>query len=190
MQQCNNIVNWEQGRVQYIEACLRAKDDPAKALNPLSQGFTAALYLIQYYFYGVDALLMMFWSMALVASVWLWRPRALQPYENMIGLTSKAAAFIIPAIFEGLRNLNLSYGAKFVVVNFPMLFSLTFSSICIVLILIKYVSSRLGLGGYATSTAPTSSDGLRPSHNRWARLSARVDPWLIVRFSIASILLM
>lgn len=189
MQQCNNIANFEQGRLDYIEVAQRTVDEPAVALGPLSKGLNSATYLIVYYLYSVDALLIMFWSIALVASVWLWRPRALQPYENMMGLASKAAAFIVPAIFEGLRQIHLSFGATFVLVNFVLLFSLSVSSACIVLILIKYLSSRLGFGGYATGTVPISAGGIRATNNRWTRLSARVDPWLIVRFSIASILL-
>lgn len=43
-------------------------------------------------------------AVALVVSVWNWRPRQLQGHETWVGATSKIAALVLPALIIGLRK--------------------------------------------------------------------------------------
>ncbi|GAB7349231.1 hypothetical protein MBLNU459_g8394t1 [Dothideomycetes sp. NU459] len=192
MQQCNNLANWYQLRRDFIDASRAAKLNPSLALGALSVGFNAALYWIEYYLYGVDALLLMFWAVALVFSVWEFQPAILHNRERMFGIVSKLAAFLLPVIFVGLHNVHTTgFISTFVLVNFVVLLGLAFSVICIILILAKYLWTRMGVVSFGTaSLSLRPNDSFEQSlSSRWARLSARVDPWFIVRFTIASVLL-
>lgn len=71
--------------------------------------------------------------------------------------------------------------------------SFTFGAICVILILVKYIRTRMGFRSYASGSVtieeiPTTANSGRTSRKR-SRLNVRVDPWLVVRFTIAFFIL-
>lgn len=66
IQQCNYMANWHDLRVQQYEQSVIVKGNPALALGPLSRGFNAVLFWTILYFYNVDSITMLFWSVDLL----------------------------------------------------------------------------------------------------------------------------
>ncbi|KAJ9620157.1 hypothetical protein H2203_007922 [Taxawa tesnikishii (nom. ined.)] len=138
--------------------------------------------------------------MALVKLMYNINAKAVQGAEQWIGLGSKIFAFVGPAVVTGLRTLpeaRRNLAAALVLANVFLVSSLAIGTVCMALILIKYLRSRKEFGstsGYGTGTGTgampsggvaTSRSGIR------AMISGRmrIDRWLILRFSIAFLVL-
>ncbi|KEQ99958.1 hypothetical protein AUEXF2481DRAFT_206359 [Aureobasidium subglaciale EXF-2481] len=202
IQQCNYIANWHDLRVQQYEQSITVKGNPALALGPLSKGFNAVLFWTILYFYNVDSVTMLFWAIALVFSVWNIRPRWLQRWQKHISWASKILAIVLPAIFSALRKgfqVNAGFIGTLILMNLLMLVSFAFGALCVILILFKYLRAKIGFDSYASASASKSYAGgsVVPGETATARegrtvrrgLRARVDGWLVVRFSIAFLIL-
>ncbi|KAI4758574.1 hypothetical protein E4T52_09268 [Aureobasidium sp. EXF-3400] len=202
IQQCNYMANWHDLRIQQYEQSIIVKGNPALALGPLSRGFNAVLFWTILYFYNVDSITMLFWAIALVFSVWNIRPRWLQRWEGTISWTSKILAVVLPALFSALRKgfqVNAGFIGTLILMNLLMLVSFAFGAICVILILFKYLRAKIGFDSYASASvsksyAAGSVAAVESTTGRAGRaapkgLRARVDGWLVVRFSIAFLIL-
>ncbi|KAG9789075.1 oligopeptide transporter-like protein, partial [Aureobasidium melanogenum] len=202
LQQCNYIANWHDLRIQQYEQSIIVKGNPALALGPLSRGFNAVLFWTILYFYNVDSITMLFWAIALVFSVWNIRPRWLQRWQGVISWVSKVLAVVLPAIFSALRKgfqVNAGFIGTLILMNLLMLVSFAFGAICVILILFKYLRAKIGFDSYASASASKSYAAgsvaaVETTTSRVGRsapkgLRARVDGWLVVRFTIAFLIL-
>ena len=80
-----------------------------------------------------------------------------------------------------------------------VLVSFAFGAICVILILFKYLRAKIGFDSYASASASKSyaagsvaaieSTTGRVGRSAARGLRARVDGWLVVRFSIAFLIL-
>ncbi|KAG9854753.1 oligopeptide transporter-like protein, partial [Aureobasidium melanogenum] len=202
IQQCNYIANWHDLRVQQYEQSIIVKGNPALALGPLSRGFNAVLFWTILYFYNVDSITMLFWAIALVFSVWNIRPRWLQRWQGVISWVSKVLAVVLPAIFSALRKgfqVNAGFIGTLILMNLLMLVSFAFGAVCVILILFKYLRAKIGFDSYASASASKSYAAgsvaaVETTTSRVGRsaprgLRTRVDGWLVVRFTIAFLIL-
>ncbi|KAH0334252.1 oligopeptide transporter-like protein, partial [Aureobasidium melanogenum] len=202
IQQCNYIANWHDLRIQQYEQSIIVKGNPALALGPLSRGFNAVLFWTILYFYNVDSITMLFWAIALVFSVWNIRPRWLQRWQGVISWVSKVLAVVLPAIFSALRKgfqVNAGFIGTLILMNLLMLVSFAFGAVCVILILFKYLRAKIGFDSYASASASKSYAAgsvaaVETTTSRVGRpaprgLRTRVDGWLVVRFTIAFLIL-
>ncbi|KAI4730443.1 hypothetical protein E4T49_01755 [Aureobasidium sp. EXF-10728] len=202
IQQCNYIANWHDLRVQQYEQSIIVKGNPALALGPLSRGFNAVLFWTILYFYNVDSVTMLFWAIALVFSVWNIRPRWIQRWQGVISWISKVLAVVLPAIFSALRKgfqVNAGFIGTLILMNLLMLVSFAVGALCVILILFKYLRAKMGFDSYASASASKSyamgsvaaveSTTGRAGRSAPKGLRARVDGWLVVRFTIAFLIL-
>ncbi|GAB7353428.1 hypothetical protein MBLNU459_g3898t1 [Dothideomycetes sp. NU459] len=174
------------------ETSLAAHSRPSLAFGPLSHGFNRILFWMVLYFYNVDAMLMLFWAIALTFGVWDWRIRSLDNHRETIGLVSKAAAFVLPVLqITGLHKayqIDASIATSIVLLNLLSLTSFAIGTVCITLIMFKYMRSRFGVSSYASGSTPSGGQStITTSRSRRGlpKLTMRVDPWLVVRFTIA-----
>ncbi|KAG8631065.1 hypothetical protein KVT40_000205 [Elsinoe batatas] len=196
-QQIFYMVHWAQSRQEAFEASIAAAKNPALALGPLSKGFSSVTCWIQVFFFNVDALLMLFWAVALTVSVWDWRIKGLYNHYHKIGLVSKVAAFVLPALVASLRastKISIRFGPGFFLTSCLLLLSFTFGAVAVTLILVKYVRTRLGFSSYASGSVeigeiPSTNDSRAVSRGGHSRVKVRVDPWLVLRFTIAFVIL-
>ncbi|THY31744.1 hypothetical protein D6D00_02094 [Aureobasidium pullulans] len=200
VQQCNYIANWHDLRIQQYEQSIIVKGNPALALGPLSRGFNAVLFWTILYFYNVDSVTMLFWAIALVFSVWNIRPRWLQRWQSHISWASKVLAIVLPALFSALRKgfqVNAGFIGTLILMNLLMLVSFAVGAICVILILFKYLRAKIGFDSYASASKSYPAGSVvkgdattsRIGHSGPKGLKARVDGWLVVRFSIAFLIL-
>ncbi|KAF4551303.1 Hypothetical protein D9617_14g077600 [Elsinoe fawcettii] len=197
IQQAYYMADWARSRQEAFEASVAAARNPALALGPLSRGFSSVTYWIQVFFFNVDALLMLFWAVALTFNVWDWRIKGLYNHHQTIGLISKIAAFILPALVASLRastKISIQFGPGFFLTSCLLLISFTFGAVAVTLILVKYIRTRLGFSSYASGSVeigelPSTTNSRGGSRAARSRLKVRVDPWLVLRFSIAFVIL-
>ncbi|PNS19276.1 hypothetical protein CAC42_2453 [Sphaceloma murrayae] len=197
VQQCYYLTDWSTGRLAAFRASVAAAKNPALALGPLSRGFGSVTYWVQVFFFNVDALLMLFWAVALTFNVWDWRIKGIYSHHAKIGIASKIAAFVLPALVASLRastRISVQFGPGFFLTSCLLFISFTFGAICVTLILAKYIRTRMGFTSYASGSmiddipSTANSNGRMGSRQR-SRLKVRVDPWLVLRFTIAFFIL-
>lgn len=74
-----------------------------------------------------------------------------------------------------------------------MLSSFAIGTICVILILVKYLKTRFGIGSRIedprANPAEQSAIGRVQTSSKLANLKMRIDPWLIARFGMAFLIL-
>ncbi|KAI0133291.1 hypothetical protein F4776DRAFT_664053 [Hypoxylon sp. NC0597] len=152
----------------------------------------------KYYTYNVEAMLTLFWAIALTHTVFklvdLTNFRHIRHRTNKV---AKAVGVILPAILMSLLRLNAvqsSQAAFLVLANFNIMISLTVGSILLIAILIKYVYTRHQLVSwnarylFSRRSQETGGEIINVLDRGDGRQSI-YDRWLVLRFSIAFVVL-
>lgn len=203
-------VDWRNQQINSYKAALAATEQPDLALGPQSLGFARVLYWIQIFLCNSSGLIVGFWAVALAMKAWAVHIPALHRHQQRISVGSKVLAYVASALTAILRAtvhthlpVHLTVFLNFMASKYSigtyfrathpdkMLVFVSFSagSISIILILIKYLLTRIDFrrirSGFTTQTH-AQTNGTNTS--RRSKKGFLIDPWLVWRFSIACIL--
>ncbi|KAF4542297.1 Glycoside hydrolase protein [Lasiodiplodia theobromae] len=143
--------------------------------------------------YNVDALLVLFWSIALFIGTWDIRMKTSS--KKIMSAVFKTSAIVLPIAMcvvcsnDAIQQIPVAYLVLF---NFIMAICLTTGSLLVIVVLLKYLQSRnLFTRFFPRSTGKSPSlGGGTMSSVATTRTQTGTDKWLIVRFSIIMICLL
>ncbi|KAI1639134.1 hypothetical protein F4809DRAFT_648771 [Biscogniauxia mediterranea] len=197
-QQIHTIVWWRDVKMEQYEHAIMNLGSLEIAIAGPSAGIDLVLFYIQFYSYNVESMLAFFWTGALTQSVFqftdLAKFRSIRHKGNLI---AKTIAILMPILFVGLLRLDVvqsSYPAFLVLANVIVVASLTLGSMFLAVILVKYIYTRRRfLPWNVRCPCSRGSEGL--GHSTICSISQShhcsniYDRWLIIRFTIAFVLL-
>ncbi|OTB00825.1 hypothetical protein M426DRAFT_226894 [Hypoxylon sp. CI-4A] len=198
IQQIHTLVWWRDVKVQQYEYTLANVGTPEIAIAGPSVGLDLVLFYIQYYTYNVEAMATLFWAIALTHTVFkLIDLSSFKRIRHRTNQMTKAVAVILPAILMGLLRLNAvqsSQAGFLVLANFNIMISLTFGSILLIAILLKYIYTRHRLvswnARYIFSRRSQEPGGeILSVLDRGDGRQSIYDRWLVLRFSIGFVVL-
>ncbi|KLU86129.1 hypothetical protein MAPG_05148 [Magnaporthiopsis poae ATCC 64411] len=194
IQQFHSIIDWRDIMLAKFERILADPQDPELIISGAAEGFDLILFYIQFYSYNAMAMMTLFWAFELAASVFKWR----DPRGKRTSLYYKATAFTLPAIIMGilrLRAVLLSRTLYSLLANIIIAVSLSTVVVVLLVILSKYIRTRMAFlswhVGYGGISSPMP-EADNPDHALCAAIVPRQsihDSWLMVRFTIASLVL-
>ncbi|KAI0472287.1 hypothetical protein F4859DRAFT_483667 [Xylaria cf. heliscus] len=190
-QQLHTIVSWDEIKTAQFHYVHEHVGSPELAIAGPSYGLDLVLFYIQYYCYNVEGFLTLFWAFALAFSIYCpsESPQC-QQIRRRRGRVSKAAAFLLPAIFISFLQLPVvrsSTPAFITLADFSLASSLSLGSILVVVILVKYIQTRRKLHRWTVRyplTRDANDNGGADGRDLDSEDSI-YDGWLIVRFAIA-----
>ncbi|KAI5925900.1 hypothetical protein F4810DRAFT_699812 [Camillea tinctor] len=197
-QQIHTIVWWRDVKVEQYEYAIMNLGSPEIAIAGQSVGVDLVLFYIQFYAYNVESMLVFFWAGALTQSVFQYTDlEKFKSIRHRSNLIAKILAILVPVLFVSLLRLDSvqnSYAAFLVLANVTMVVSLTLGSTLLVVILVKYIYTRRRFLSW-NICCPCSRNSQRGGHTTICSISQSnrccniYDRWLVVRFTIAFILL-
>lgn len=143
-------------------------------------------------------------ALSLTFTVWHWR-LPLKNHDRIaaaLGPLSKTVAFVVPAVQTAIRyylRYRMSVKSTFIVANILFILSFTLGAACMLCIIIKYLRTRRKsellatyLEGPFDSLASHTFDpaGDQPHTRQRSKLRVNVDPLLLLRFTIAFVILL
>ncbi|OTA57962.1 hypothetical protein K449DRAFT_374214 [Hypoxylon sp. EC38] len=216
IQQFHTFIWWRDVKIEQYEYIAKHLGSPEIAIAGPSVGLDLVLFYIrksqkaqtaihssltmvlEYYTYNVEAMLTLFWAIALTHTVFklvdLTNFRHIGHRTNKV---AKAVGVILPAILMSLLRLSAVQSSRagfLVLANFNIMISLTFGSILLIAILIKYIYARHRLvswnARYLFSRRSQETDGeILNVLDRGDGRQSIYDRWLVLRFSIAFVVL-
>ncbi|KAK0746547.1 hypothetical protein B0T18DRAFT_326716 [Schizothecium vesticola] len=200
-QQLNTIINWNDIKIAQWQ---NVKDNVGSAelnITGASLGADLVLFYIQYYTYNVESLLVFFWAVELVVSVY--QIRRINFYTLPASIIAKLTAIFLPVIQQILLRFTVKYHTVtgyMVLADFIMIMSFGLGCLILVAILSRYVHGRIALiswnvnyGERSRGTDVNSSNALGSQAGgqrvRQPRMRSIYDRWLVLRFAIAFIAL-
>ncbi|KAM3075187.1 hypothetical protein ACMFMF_005866 [Clarireedia jacksonii] len=200
IQQIHYNTSWAIVKSDDYKEALRAIDNPALGLTGIGNTIDRVLYLIQFYCYNVMSLNVLFWSVKLFCGSWEIRGNFLGLWREHVAFASKVFAIIFPGLVVGLANtpsVLKNEFLSFALSTITMMLSMTFGSVCMVLILTKYVKTRRLLfsherhnGWFGSSRTMTGvSTGTDATAARATR-RAVYDRALMIRFTTVFVILL
>ncbi|KAI2632715.1 hypothetical protein GGS26DRAFT_89713 [Hypomontagnella submonticulosa] len=198
IQQFHTFVWWRDVKIQQYEYTVAHLGSPEIAIAGPSAGLDLVLFYIQYYTYNVEAMLTLFWAIALTHTVFkLADLTTLRRIKHRTTQLAKAVAVLLPAVLMCLLRLGAvqsSHVLFLVLANFNIMISLTVGSILLIAILIKYIYTRHRLVSWNTrylfSRSSRGAGGeIINVLDRGDGRQSIYDRWLVLRFSIAFVVL-
>ncbi|KAI5926746.1 hypothetical protein F4810DRAFT_724360 [Camillea tinctor] len=202
IQQCHLIARWRDLTIIEYYKVLEDPDDPELTLANVPTEFDRVLFYIQFYSYNVESLFTLFWAGALAQSVYGFTERDI--YKRIRRWScgvAKTIAILLPALLIGLLCLDSvrqSSTSFTVMADICMMTSLSIGAIFLIAILGKYVHIRrsalswhvrYGESGERTEESGTGQQQRNMTLIRRKRPQNIYDRWLLVRFTIAFIVL-
>ncbi|KAI0602460.1 hypothetical protein F4775DRAFT_537336 [Biscogniauxia sp. FL1348] len=197
-QQIHTIVWWRDVKIEQYEHSIMNLGRPEIAIAGPSVGVDLVLFYIQFYSYNVESMLVFFWAGALTQSVFQFTDLAnFKSIRHKTNLIAKVLAVLVPILFVSLLRLDSvqsSYPAFLVLANVTMVVSLTLGSTLLAVILVRYIYTRRRLLPW-NICCPCSRNSQGIGHNTICSISQShrcsniYDRWLVVRFTIAFVLL-
>ncbi|KAI1501822.1 hypothetical protein F5X99DRAFT_418251 [Biscogniauxia marginata] len=197
-QQVHTIVWWRDVKIEQYEHAIINLGSPEIAIAGPSVGVDLVLFYIQFYSYNVEAMLVFFWAAALTQSVFQFTDLAkFKSIRHRSNIIAKILAVLVPILFVSLLRLDLvqaSLPAFLILANVTMVISLTLGSTLLVVILAKYIYTRRRfLSWNVWCPCSRNSQGAEQwtvcSMNQSDQCGNIYDRWLVVRFTIAFVLL-
>ncbi|KAI1780825.1 hypothetical protein F4818DRAFT_396997 [Hypoxylon cercidicola] len=199
IQQFHTLIWWRDVKIEQYEHTITHLDSPEIAIAGPSVGLDLVLFYIQYYTYNAEGTLTLFWAIALTRTVFkLSDLTAFRHIKHRTNLIAKGVAIILPAILMGLLRLDIvqsSIVAFLILANFNMMISLTFGSLLLMAILVKYIWTRHQLiswnARYLFSRRSQEAGGeiINVLDRGDGTRTATYDRWLVLRFSIGFVVL-
>ncbi|KAI0882626.1 uncharacterized protein GGS22DRAFT_195851 [Annulohypoxylon maeteangense] len=197
IQQFHTFVWWRDIKTEQYEYTLRHLGSPEIAIAGASFGLDLVLFYIQYYTYNVEAMLTLFWAVALTYTVFKFAhfttSKRLRQRANQL---AKLVAIILPAILMALlrvERVQNSHVAFLILANFNIMISLSIGSVLLIAILIKYIYTRHRLvswnARYLFSRRSRESGGDINVLDQGDGRQSIYDRWLVLRFSIGFVVL-
>ncbi|KAI0139292.1 hypothetical protein BJ166DRAFT_126412 [Pestalotiopsis sp. NC0098] len=181
-------------------------ENPELAIANGSYGLDLVLYYIQYYSYNVESMLVMFWAFELAQSVYgLSAKPHLRQILRRTNSVGKAIAMLFPLLtilLLRVPGVQKVFVAFILLADLPLMISLAVSSITMIAILFKYIQSRKKIsnwtpqGNNTTNTSDTSAETIQTAASAetgkgksFKRSQGLYDRWLMVRFTVAFVIL-
>lgn len=186
-------LNWRTIQIQRFENERHHSYSDSDMFGKADVGWRLVLSWTSIFTYNVDALLVLFWSIALFIGTWDIRIKSSS--KKAMSIIFKTSAIILPAVMcaacstEAVQRVPVAYLVTF---NFLMAICLTTGSLLVIIVLLKYLQSRnLFTRFFPKSTVMSTSLGAGTmSSVATTRTRTGTDKWLIVRFSIIMICLL
>ncbi|KAI2616319.1 hypothetical protein GGR54DRAFT_649609 [Hypoxylon sp. NC1633] len=200
IQQFHTLIWWRDVKLAQYEYTVAHLGSPEVAIAGPSAGLDLVLFyiLLEYYTYNVEAMLTLFWAVALTYTVFkLTNVNTFRRIKHRTNQVTKAIAVILPAILMCLLRLDAvqsSHWGFLVLANFNIMISLSIGSVLLIAILIKYIYTRHRLISWNArylfsrrSEGPGEDiiDVLDQGDGR----NGNYDHWLVLRFSIGFVVL-
>ncbi|KAH6895285.1 hypothetical protein B0T10DRAFT_455549 [Thelonectria olida] len=195
-QQIHTIVRWRDIKLEQHRHTTENIGNPELALAGNSVGLDLALFYIQFTCYGIEALLIFFWSAVLLQSIF--QLRALVNTLRYSNLMAKLCAVLFPILMICLlqvKALQNNAVAFFVIANTSMTVGLVGGATMLLSILGRYIYTRHALLSFKFRYGKSSGkDGAR-SHSRVSatvgsqRRQRIYDRWLILRLGVGFVAL-
>ncbi|KAI1410994.1 hypothetical protein F5Y13DRAFT_201747 [Hypoxylon sp. FL1857] len=215
IQQFHTFVWWRDVKIEQYEYTAKHLGSPEIAIAGPSVGLDLVLFYIrksentfayinvlltivsEYYTYNVEAMLTLFWAIALTHTVFkLIDLTTFRHIRHRTDQVTKAVGVFLPAILMCLLRLNAvqsSHAAFLVLANFNIMISLTLGSILLIAILIKYIYTRHRLvswnARYLFSRPQQPGGEIINVLDRGDGRQSIYDRWLVLRFSIGFVVL-
>ncbi|KAI1374872.1 hypothetical protein F4677DRAFT_425259 [Hypoxylon crocopeplum] len=201
VQQFHTIVWWRDVKTEQYEHTLAHLDSPEIAIAGPSVGLDLVLFYIQYYTYNVEAMLTLFWAIALTYTVFkltnLTTFRRIRRIRHRTNQWVKVVAILLPAVLMCLLRLDVvqsSHIGFLILANFNIMISLSVGSVLLIAILIKYIYTRHRLvswnARYLFSRRSEEPGGeIINVLDRGDGRQNEYDRWLVLRFSIGFVVL-
>ncbi|KAI1762560.1 hypothetical protein GGR53DRAFT_414928 [Hypoxylon sp. FL1150] len=199
IQQFHTIIWWKDVKIAQYEHTITHLGSPEIAIAGPSIGLDLVLFYIQNYTYNAEAMLTLFWAIALTRTVFKFSNLAtFKHIEHRTNQLAKVVAVLLPAILMALLRLDVvqsSIIAFLILANFNMMISLTFGSLLLMAILVKYIWTRHRLiswnARYLFSRRSQEVDGdiMNVLDRGDGTRRATYDRWLVLRFSIGFVVL-
>ncbi|KAG6364239.1 hypothetical protein INS49_005838 [Diaporthe citri] len=164
-------------------------------------GLKLVLSYIRIFAFTVESTLVFFFSFSLTATVYGWwakKPKALR----ILSITGRIVPITLAVIMIILLQLDFTHADFMVymaIANAQFLLSLVGACIFLLMILFKYMQTRrllktwdgvqYGKGGTSTATSGMRSLRSRANSNRNRPTNGSFDNWLVIRLSIAFVML-
>ncbi|KAH7024311.1 hypothetical protein B0J12DRAFT_746381 [Macrophomina phaseolina] len=186
-------LNWRDIQIERFRNEQHHSYSQADMFGKADVGWRLVLSWISIFTYNVDALLVLFWSIALFIGTWDIKINA--STKKTMSIVFKTSAVILPIAMcvacstEAVQRVPVAY---LVAYNFLMATCLTTGSLLVVIVLLKYLQSRNVFTRFfpKATTMSTSLGGRTMSSVATTRSTTGTDKWLIVRFSIIMICLL
>lgn len=197
IQQFHTLVWWRDIKTEQYEYTLEHLGSPEIAIAGASFGLDLVLFYIQYYTYNVEAMLTLFWAVALTYTVFKFANfTTSKRVRQRTNQSAKLVAVILPAILMALlrvQKVQNSHVAFLILANFNIMVSLTIGSVLLIAILIKYIYTRHRLvswnARYLFSRRSRESGGDINVLEQGDGRQSIYDRWLVLRFSIGFVVL-
>ncbi|KAH8662167.1 hypothetical protein BX600DRAFT_465745 [Xylariales sp. PMI_506] len=171
--------------------------DPQMIISNGAQGVDLGLWYFRQYAFSASAMLVVFWAFALLQSVYGWESRThLRRTLNVTNIIGKIISITLPIITICLlqaKAIQKSLPFFMFLANVVLMISLAAGSLMMVAILVKYILSRRELAHhsvvYIHSASLSSVVGARHSSFNRKKASGVYDKWLMMRFTIAFVVL-
>ncbi|KAK1965064.1 hypothetical protein LY78DRAFT_581211 [Colletotrichum sublineola] len=194
-QQIHTLIRWRDIKFDQFQHANANVGNPELAISGQSVGIDLAFFYIQLYCYNVEAALIFFWAFALVQSIFHLEPA--RSLRKRFTYVAKAIAVLLPALLVGTLRLNAvqKQTASFLLLADSFMgFCMSGCGVLLIIILIKYIYTRLNLLSWNVqygqlSNSSKSSNTLAFDSSDWKRRRSIYDNWLVVRFSIAFVAL-
>ncbi|ROT40813.1 hypothetical protein SODALDRAFT_272888 [Sodiomyces alkalinus F11] len=174
-------------------------DNPEVAISNGSVGLSLVLYYIQYYCYSVESMIIMFWAAALAQSVYglssLPKFKVILPRINRGG---KIFAMLFPLttiLLLRIPAVQDNFIIFILLADLPLMLSLFFGLILMLLILARYVHSKRKFLNWTNGVGGSGSNGSALNSNtpqgfpQKKKSRSIYDRWLLVRFTIGFVAL-
>ncbi|KAI1403445.1 hypothetical protein F4819DRAFT_216448 [Hypoxylon fuscum] len=198
IQQFHTIIWWRDVKVEQYEYTIAHLHSPEIAIAGPSVGLDLVLFYIQYYTYNVEAMLTLFWAIALTYTVFKLRNlTTFRRIKHKTNQLAKVVAVVLPIILMCLLRLDIvqsSHIAFLTLANFNIMISVTIGSLLLMAILVKYIYTRHRLvswnARYLFSRRSQEEGGeiINVLDQGDGRRSI-YDRWLVLRFSIGFVVL-
>ncbi|KAI7775386.1 hypothetical protein LA080_006849 [Diaporthe eres] len=164
-------------------------------------GLKLVLSYIRIFAFTVESTLVFFFSFSLTATVYGWwakKPKALR-ILSITGRTFPITLAVIMIILLQLDFTHADFNVYMAIANAQFLLSLVGACIFLLMILFKYMQTRrllktwdgvqYGKGGSSAATSGMRSFRSRANSNRNRPTNSSFDNWLVIRLSIAFVML-
>ncbi|KAL2266933.1 hypothetical protein VTJ83DRAFT_4210 [Remersonia thermophila] len=200
IQQIHTIARWREIKIEQWENVVQNVGNPELNITGASTGLDLVLFYIQYYSYNVESMLVLFWAVELLNSVFQFN--FIRTYRIHASMFAKASAMVFPAMqmlllrFSGIDKSTLAFMA---LADLIMILCFGGGALILFAILVRYVHSRITLAtwnvryGQSTPSASGGTYGSQSASGTSRRRAPRVrkpsiyDRWLLLRFTIAFI---
>ncbi|KAI1340038.1 hypothetical protein F5Y15DRAFT_381222 [Xylariaceae sp. FL0016] len=203
-QQLHTMSRWTDIKIAQFDYVSKNFGCPEIAIAGPSVGIDLVFFYIQYYSYSVESMLTLFWAIALTHSVF--RITGLSKFKRIkrkVNIITKALAILLPLLFICLLQLNSvqhSFITFLFLANVILVVSLSLGILLLLAILSRYIYTRRRLlvwdVQYPCERSLNSQEAEEEADRETIRTLERneirktiYDRWLIIRFTIAFVLL-